>query len=457
MSDQGPTKMNEVQILTIGLDSGSEQFVRQACPGGTFLAISKVVDFELGFETWQDGQFLAIFAGNEIKEITANELAQTIQAQCPQTPRLYVTTKIEGYEPKLLIKNGFSNAFCLPQDATVMKRAIEDATASASGRKALRSIKIIDIDPAAELEFDTYVHLPMNNKYVRFSSANQPMKESKMGKLSATQNRALYVDQKDLKKFYQYSATRLQQLTQSSDAVSETERQAKLEDQVRGLFSNVFDQSIAADFEKGKETIELCQGIISNFITKGSSSDWYAKLLASVGEESDTYSHASQISTFAALFAIGLGHSNPEDLAMAGMFHDLGLIGVAPEIINKAESARTPEEKVLYEAHPEQSLQHLKKKRIVIPPTVEKAILQHHEKYSGKGFPKATPGGRISLEAQILSYADQFDYLTRLEPGKKRLSPTEAHEEIKKTLSIDPEILKKLGRVLSEQNQSKSA
>ena len=442
-----------MQFLNIGLDAGSEQFVRQTCPGGTFVAISKLVEFEMAFETWQDGQFLAIFCGNSIKEISANELAQTVQSQCPNTLRLYVTTQLEGFEPKLLLKNGFTKAFCLPQDASVMKRTVENVTANATGQRALRSIKIVDIDPSAELDFDTYVHLPMNNKYVRFSSANQPIKETKMGKLSSTQSRSLYVDQKDLKKFYSYSANRLQQLTQSSDAVSETERQEKLEEQVRGLFSNVFDQSIAADFDKGKETMEMCQGIISSFITKGASSDWYAKLLASIGEESDTYSHASQISTFAALFAIGLGHPHPEDLAMAGMFHDLGLIGMPAEVLSKSEGQRTPAEQALFETHPEKSLDHLKNKRIVVPPDVQKAILQHHEKFSGKGFPKGMPGGRICLEAQILSYADQFDYWTRLEAGKRRLSPADAHAEIKKTHSIDPELLSKLGRVLSEKSQ----
>ena len=187
-------------------------------------------------------------------------------------------------------------------------------------------------------------------------------------------------------------------------------------------------------------------------MTKGSSSDWYANLLASIGEHADVYNHASRVSTFASLFALGMDHAHPEDLAMAGIFHDLGMVEIPEAIINKSDKERTLEENVLYYSHPEKTLLNLKSKRISLPPEVEKAILQHHEKISGKGFPKGL-SDRITLDAQILSYADQFDYFTSITPGNIALSPYEAHQKIIRTQSIGMDILSIIGRLLSSQKK----
>ena len=251
----------------------------------------------------------------------------------------------------------------------------------------------------------------------------------------------------DLDKFFKYSASKLREASKSK--MGTTERQVKLESHVRGLFNSIFDQSIKTDFAGGKEMIENCQKIISNYITNGSSNDWYAHLLASVGESGDVYNHASRVSTFASMFAVALDHPHPEDLAMAGMFHDIGLVDVPEEISDKAEREWTPQEKLTYQAHPEKTLSYLKQKRISLPAEVEKAILQHHEKITGTGFPKGY-SDRITVDAQILSYSDQFDYLTQTKPGKRSLSLREAHLEIIKTQSIGIDVLTSIGKLFKD-------
>jgi hypothetical protein len=97
----------------------------------------------------------------------------------------------------------------------------------------------------------------------------------------------------DMGKFFQYSANRLRDA--SNSGIGATERLAKLETQVRGLFNSIFDQSVKTDFAGEKEMVQNCQSIISNFISKGTSNDWYTRLLSSVGEKADTYNHASRV------------------------------------------------------------------------------------------------------------------------------------------------------------------
>ncbi len=102
---------------------------------------------------------------------------------------------------------------------------------------------------------------------------------------------SLFVDHKDLDKFYKYSASRLRNAV-GGEGLSATERQAKLETHVRGLFTSIFDQSVKAEFDGGKEMLENFQSIISDFVTNGGSSDWYQRLLSSIGDQNDPYNHA---------------------------------------------------------------------------------------------------------------------------------------------------------------------
>ncbi len=437
------------QILALGLDPRSEKFIESFfTAGGTLVTVSQLKQFEAQYESWQDGEFAGIFCSSNIPELPGAELAQALQNQCPKTNKYFITFDMAKFEPSVLIKNGFTNAFCLPQDKDILVRTIkEDILTAVSGQKSLRAIKIFDVGSGDQLDFNTYVFLPLNNKFIPFSGANKPIEEGRIEKLTKHQVGTLFIDHKDMDKFYQYSANRLRDATQPG--MGSTERQAKLETHVRGLFNSIFDQSVKTDFGGGKEMVENCQSIISNFISKGSSNDWYSRLIASVGDQADSYNHASRVSTFASLFGIGIDHPHPEDLAMAGMFHDIGLVDIPDEILNKSESEWTPEEKTTYYTHIEKSLFYLKQKRISLPAEVEKAISQHHEKFNGRGFPKGLAAERISVDAQILSYADQFDYFTRIQPGKKALTPPEAHAEIAKTHSIGMDIIGKIGRLIN--------
>lgn len=446
----------KLRILTIGLDEASSELLRTLCPGATVSSIATQAEFEAQFEGWNDGSFNAAFCGKVLEGVSAFEMAQTLRAQCPSTPKFYVTRDPEGYEPRNLLKNGFTKAFLLPLDLPSLKRAVAENVTSDKARKSFRSVRVFDIGSDSKLEFDTYVFLPLNKKHVRFSTAGEPVGEKRMGKLSEKNVGAVFVDHKDIGKFYKYSADRMRELGQGT-GTSATERQEKLRECVQGLFSDVFDASVKADFDAAKDMMANCNGIISNYVTKGASSDWHKRLMSTIGDGGDVYGHVGNVSAFAALFAIGVGHPNPEDLAMAGLFHDLGEASIPEAILNMPDEARSAADRELYYTHPEKSVVALKNKRVVLAPAVEKAILQHHEAWSGRGYPKQMPAARISPEAQILSFADQFDYLTRLEEGKPALPPMEAFARIKATGSINPELLAKIKRLLESPGETPAA
>ena len=445
-------KAPSFKMLSIGDDDETKKLIRATCTGVELVECNTMGDFEAQFDSWQDGKFAGITCGAMIKEISGAEIAQTLKNQCPETYKVFVTRDFSSFQPSVLLKNGFSSVFALPQDIDLLKRELMQKVMSlVSDIKDLRAVKLDDVGAGDKLEFETFVFLPLNQRYVRFSAADRPIEENRMKKLNEQKMNTLFVDQKEMGKFYQYSAKKLRDLTGDSKAMSETERQAKREEKVRNLFVSIFDSAGGdSGFEGGRQIIENCQGIISNFVTNGASSNWYEKLMATVGDKSDTYSHASRVSTFAALFSIALKIGKPEDMAIAGLFHDLGMADVPPDIANGTRQP-TPEELAHYQAHPERSLLHLKNKRVSVPPDVEKAILAHHESITGKGFPKGLVRERIPPEAQLLSFADQFEYLTSIEAGKQRMTPIEALEAIRKKGTIEPTILNGLRRVLDPQ------
>ena len=80
-------------------------------------------------------------------------------------------------------------------------------------------------------------------------------------------------------------------------------------------------------------------------------------------------------------------------------------------------------------------------KRIVLVPEVRDAIQDHHERFDGKGYPANKPGFKLSDEAQILSFAVQFEELTRVITGQPRIFPENAFHQISKNGSINPELI----------------
>ena len=105
-------------------------------------------------------------------------------------------------------------------------------------------------------------------------------------------------------------------------------------------------------------------------------------------------------------------HLNPdviEVIRQAALLHDVGKIGIPETILNKPAKL-TDEEYEVIKGHVEASIgiiRHLPSLDYVIP-----AVIGHHERYDGKGYPRRIAGEDIPLTARILCVADSFDAMT---------------------------------------------
>lgn len=118
--------------------------------------------------------------------------------------------------------------------------------------------------------------------------------------------------------------------------------------------------------------------------------------------------------------AAGLNEESQNLVEMAGLVHDIGLLGMPDSLLEKDEQSMTVDEFETYTHHPEiaalclSSVEGIKK--------ISQIVAAHHENIDGSGFPNRMKGGELPKEARILSVAADYCAVLHLWPkGVKRL------------------------------------
>ena len=118
------------------------------------------------------------------------------------------------------------------------------------------------------------------------------------------------------------------------------------------------------------------------------------------------------------LFKLGLG----------AILHDIGKVFVDKEIIEKP-SLLTTEEYELVKKHTELGYEYLNNTSMLeVPATSLAAVLQHHERYDGSGYPNALRGNKITIFGRMVAIADVYDAIISDRPYRPGMSPSEAME-----------------------------
>ncbi|MEV4500435.1 HD-GYP domain-containing protein [Streptomyces klenkii] len=124
-----------------------------------------------------------------------------------------------------------------------------------------------------------------------------------------------------------------------------------------------------------------------------------------------TRGHSERVGRASVLIGreLGMAGERLEALRFAGILHDVGKLGVPTRLLRK-DGPLTPEERRVIELHPEYG--HEMVRGIGFLDEARAAILHHHERLDGSGYPYGLRGHQIPFFARVVAVADAFDAMT---------------------------------------------
>jgi HD-GYP domain-containing protein (c-di-GMP phosphodiesterase class II) len=145
-----------------------------------------------------------------------------------------------------------------------------------------------------------------------------------------------------------------------------------------------------------------------------------------------TRGHSERVRVFADLIAdeMHLTVAERARLRWASLLHDIGKLVVPAEILSKP-AALNESEQTAVRRHPEEG------ERLIGPLRAwlgewSDAVVQHHERFDGKGYPHGLAGDQISLAGRIVGVADSYEVMTAMRPYRKPIGVAAARRELVK-------------------------
>lgn len=146
------------------------------------------------------------------------------------------------------------------------------------------------------------------------------------------------------------------------------------------------------------------------------------------GYDDYTYSHCVNVGFYSMLIGrrLHMQDSRLIDLIQTGLLHDIGKIKIDNELLNKVEPL-TDEEMETIRKHSNYGYEILNESPH-FGDDIKNAVLMHHERIDGSGYPLGAKDEKIGEYAKIVAVADVYDAMTSDRPYKKKVTPFEAFD-----------------------------
>jgi diguanylate cyclase (GGDEF)-like protein/PAS domain S-box-containing protein/putative nucleotidyltransferase with HDIG domain len=152
--------------------------------------------------------------------------------------------------------------------------------------------------------------------------------------------------------------------------------------------------------------------------------------------------HSNRVSSICMAIASNMNFDNDDvnKIRIAGLVHDIGKIGIDEKILNKPGKLTDDEREQIFK-HPEIGWRILSSANEFSE--LANYILNHHERWDGRGYPNGLTGEDIPLESRIIAVADSYDAMTSERSYRSGLSQDEAIAELQRCsgTQFDPKIV----------------
>ncbi|MFJ5712193.1 HD-GYP domain-containing protein [Streptomyces sp. NPDC093105] len=169
-------------------------------------------------------------------------------------------------------------------------------------------------------------------------------------------------------------------------------------------------------------------------------------------KDSYTRGHSERVGHASVLIAreLGMDGDRLDTVRFAGILHDVGKLGVPTRVLRK-DGPLTPEERRIIELHPEYG--HEMIRGIGFLGEARDAVLHHHERIDGSGYPYGLRGEQIPECARVVAVADAFDAMTSTRSYSRARPVATALAELRRCAGshFDPRMVDALVRALDRE------
>lgn len=374
-----------------------------------------------------------IITGDGIPQEDREEIIQIMGLKFSQTPMYHIVRDLKKFDLYQATAKGYKDIFLLPFERASFEEMMIQRLAEQESevKKVFEQIRLMDLDPERPITFDLNLYLKANRKFICLLRKGAAIGAERMEKIQS-QMSTCYVSGEEMVAFQEYVQQGLGRQAPPQDA-SATDRRKKLKASVQLLFREFFNQSKKNPSTGGlieKRLTEVREQIRA-VVAQTTFENWYKRFLEYSGDRLEQgYAHACNVGLTAAFISMSTSIGKPEDVAIAGILHDLGIAFIAEEAQEKDFIDMTESQQSIYRTHVQRTVNEIAAKNLNLHPNIIKAISQHHEIYCGKGYPAKVEGKNLIPESQIVALADRIDELTSFTVDRQALSPLDAMKSI---------------------------
>lgn len=300
-------------------------------------------------------------------------------------------------------------------------------------------IRLSTMRPEKVTSFDVYIYI--DGKFILYLRAGDKIADGKIKLLHGRDTGdSFFVNIEDKQKYRDWVKEDM-----NSALLNPFEKAQILRESSVAILEDLFENPDV------HQAIEDAKPLINDFLNlMESEPESMAYLISLSGHDFYTYNHSLDVS----IYALGLGmaltfdRKTMEELGIGSLFHDIGKRNVSLDILCK-KGGLDENEWAQMKMHPQYGLVILNENPN-ISDGIKAACFEHHESWSGNGYPQQISGQEIHPFARIVAITDTYDAMTTQRSYNIPMKPKDAVEMITEKLvgRYDPEMLKALRSVL---------
>ncbi len=291
-------------------------------------------------------------------------------------------------------------------------------------------VKTADLVKDRPINFTLYHLMPLNGRFLAILQKGKILDETHLKSFDSVGE--LYIKKEDLENYKKY-------LIESNDVSAEgLKRRCRavylsFVDSYKNLAMLLTDQSEAASFDTGRELFQQLTQMAEELIASLNRLREPWLVINNSGVEDFTaIDRAPAISSYAGMFSMELEIGEPEEVMIAALIADIGLLDLSPAGVLAVKegnfAALNEVDARIYKQHSLISVNKALSRKVPIPENVKNIILCSHERVDKKGFPNQIGLEKIPKESFLVHFSEILDQLTVLRFGKTRFTPEEARQ-----------------------------